>query len=308
MKNVTAVLSKLIAVAFFSFLFSFSINHRVYASINTNLVSWWDFNDELCSNTITDRVDGNNLTCVNSPTLLNGFYKESGITSSVEALKSYFVTSNSPAIITNDSDWTFSTWIKISNPSSLTQQAIITRWLSPSTRQFQVYWVSATNYINFCVSDDGTTNRTCVGTPAGSVLTANWYLITFWHDSVNNTINIKVNNQPTNTANHTLGVYNNTQAIFFGERANTLPSDIWFDNIGFWSRVLTSEELKQLYANKGGYQYQQPLCLTDSECLQQSTTHLLNIDGYLLLFTVATTVYFIFSIMEKVFTIALSRS
>ena len=80
------------------------------------------------------------------------------------------------------------------------------------------------------------------------------YFVVGWHDSVNNTLNIQVNNGTVNSLAWTAGVLNGSADFAIGARRDTAP--LYFDGridaVGLWKRVLTSGERTSLYNSGTG--------------------------------------------------------
>ena len=81
-----------------------------------------------------------------------------------------------------------------------------------------------------------------------------WYFIVIWHDSVNDTINIQVNNGAVDTLAHTTGVFSGTAPFRIGQHSDTSYMDGRVDAVGWWKGVLTQLERTQAYNDALGFQ------------------------------------------------------
>ena len=79
-----------------------------------------------------------------------------------------------------------------------------------------------------------------------------------WHDAASNTTNIQVNDGTVDSVSHSGGVYNGTADFALGALFIGTPSyhfDGLVDEVGFWKRVLTSQERTDLYNSGSGLEY-----------------------------------------------------
>lgn len=95
---------------------------------------------------------------------------------------------------------------------------------------------------------------------SASALSINtWYYVVAWHDSVANTLNIQVNNSTISSVSYSGGGYDGTGDFSMGTRRTGAASDIPFngriDEVGFWRRILTSDERTTLYGSGNGITY-----------------------------------------------------
>jgi hypothetical protein len=87
--------------------------------------------------------------------------------------------------------------------------------------------------------------------------TATPYFIVCWHDSVLNQIAIQVNNGTPVTESYTAGSYDSGAPfhIGVGYLGDANYTDGLVDNVGFWKRLLTTEERTELYNSGSGRSY-----------------------------------------------------
>lgn len=124
---------------------------------------------------------------------------------------------------------------------------------SSNTRDYVLYYDPTSSKFTFSVGN---------GTVSGSVsnqetITAGrWYTILAWHDAVNNTLNIQVNNANVSTVGYSSGAMDTTYPLSVGAHADgSCGLDGRIDELVLYKRVLTSAERSWLYNNGIGRAY-----------------------------------------------------
>src|SRR5690606_32034500 len=89
----------------------------------------------------------------------------------------------------------------------------------------------------------------------GNLSAGNWYFIVVRHDATNDTVSISINGTATSSA-HSGGV-NSTASVFRLGATGTgaAPADGVLDEVGFWKRILSTEEETELYNSGSGRDY-----------------------------------------------------
>lgn len=104
-------------------------------------------------------------------------------------------------------------------------------------REWLLEWSSASDRFRFIVSSAGTDataasiNADALGAPSAGA----WYFTLVWHDSVNDTINIRVNHGTTNSVGHATGVFDSTAPFRLGDinDGGVIPHDGRLDGWSF---------------------------------------------------------------------------
>jgi hypothetical protein len=218
-------------------------------ALTTSLISYWKL-DEASGNAL-DAHGSNELTDVNTVgsatgKILNARDFERG---SVE----YFTHVDNASLSVGDIDWTWGMWVQLESKSASSHyfvskgaDAYLVRWNAGSDR-FEVLLYTGSAYIT------ATANN--FGAPSTGV----WYYILAWHDATENSLTIQVNNgtidqvstsggfSPDTAGDLVIGDYS-TPALGFSH-------DGLLDEIGFWKRVLTTQERTDLYNSGSGFAY-----------------------------------------------------
>ena len=223
----------------------------------TNLVAYWSLDetsvgivpvtraDSAGTSTLTD----NNTTASAAGKVSNG--------ADFEATNTEWLSSaDNASLSTGDIDFTVAAWVKAETLAGSARR-IVTKMTDTSVREYSLHYNAATARFTFYVANAagalvGTVSADTLGAPS----TGTWYFIVAWHDSVNNTVSIQVNNGAADSAN-TTGVPADTAATFqigaYG--AGLEPFDGIIDEVGFWKRTLTTAERTWLFNSGNGRSY-----------------------------------------------------
>jgi len=216
-----------------------------------DLISYWKLNE--ASGTRADSVGDNDLTDNNTVTRVVG--KQSGAAQFVLANSEYLsVTSNSSLNI-GTSSFTLATWVYLS--SKATQMGIITKWPTGGTGVYFIDYLNSSDRFRFRVTKDGGTSATAIADNLGAPSTGTWYFIVCTFDGTN--LSIQVNNGTADTATlaGTTVDPDNADPFYLGRFSGTTPNylDGYVDEVGFWKRLLDSEEKARLYNSGSGITY-----------------------------------------------------
>jgi hypothetical protein len=205
------------------------------------LISYWALDE--ASGNATDSHDENTLTDNNSVGSTTG--KIGGCRSFSGS--NYLSRASNSTLQTGDIDFTVTGWF---NPNSVTSNyGIVSKGHGQNFLIFQ-----PTSILRFDLAL--TTGSIAVSTPVSSVSASTWHFFAAWHDAVNNQVGIQLNGTAytASTSLPARGVENNPFYIgaytFVDFRFSGL-----IDEVGFWKRVLTSQERSDLYNSGNGLSY-----------------------------------------------------
>lgn len=233
-----------------------------HSTLPTGLVSLWEF--EEASGTRVDSHGSNDLTDGN--TVGQGTGKQ-GDCADFEAGNTEYlsITDASQSGLDFTSDFSISLW---ANFESLTGDHFLVCKgdVNAGTRDVAYYlWPNANGRVDLRVSDDGTLttgHNKSIRTADNAVTTTGWYHIVATWDASAADGSIYINgSDATSTTNGTVGtsVNNSTDAFYIGARESngsaTSTFDGLMDEVGVWSRVLTSGEVSDLYNSGDGLPY-----------------------------------------------------
>jgi hypothetical protein len=227
-------------------------------SLLTNLDHYWKLDEAAASDAAVDAVGSETLPASNNPTATGG--KLNG-GRGFSAAFSRSLISPSGTLNPGDTDFTFQAWVYLTDKTVI--RTILSKWATVSFVPNYTFIMGYANTLDryfWEVTPDGTTGS------AGGVAADNfgipaaltWHLVHAWHDSINNLIGISVNAGAADTVSYSTGCFSNTSArIEFGsnEHASTGFWEGIIDEVGFWSRVLTSGERTALYNGGAGLDF-----------------------------------------------------
>lgn len=221
----------------------------------TGLEAWWELNE--ASGNRSDSHGSNTLTDNNTVGSTTG--KQSNAADFVASNSEYLSIADNASLSTGDIDFTFAGWVYLDSKSS--PKKIAQKRSSSTAREWQVFYSSSTDRFQMAAYDNsGSAIGVVSADTLGSPSTGAWYFIVAWHDSGLNTVNIEINNGGVDST-ATTGVPSDTGGIFtIGVTVDSGPSysnyfDGRIDEVGFWKRVLTSEERSWLYNSGNGRSY-----------------------------------------------------
>lgn len=216
-------------------------------ALTDSLISYWTMDET--SGTRYDSVvaTGNDLTDNNTVGYGTGIISNGA--DFIPANSEYLSHTSNASLQTGDIDFTFAAWFKIDD---LNTRAIISKDDGLGTRDYRITYLAGA--LRFYVNASGATQVAS----AAAISTGTWYYVVAWHDASANTINIQVNNGTVDSAG--IGALSAASTNPFLIGANTVGSatNFWdglIDEVGFWKRVLTSDERTSLYNSGAGLAY-----------------------------------------------------
>jgi hypothetical protein len=216
-----------------------------------NLTAYWSCDE--ASGNLLDSHGGNDLTDNN--TVGSGTGKVSGGRDFEADSSEYFSIADNADLSTGDIDFTLQAWVQLESKGSV--RVIVGKWPAVGNFEYLLYYDSGADRFTAVVSSNGSNVISVVANNLGSPSTGTWYLIHFWHDSVNNLIGISANAGAADTTAHSGGVRDGNGPLNVG-RNDDGDTHFWdglIDEIGFWKRVLTSDERTELYNGGSGRDY-----------------------------------------------------
>lgn len=206
----------------------------------TNLISCWSMNET--SGTRADSYGTNSLTDNNTVDYNTG--KQGNAASFTSANSEYLSHADNASLSTGDIDFTIGGWFYITSLADA-ENDILGKWKT-STNNREFLLDTETTSLKFYVSSNGTATTNVAWSSALS--TSTWYFVVAWHDAVNNTLNIQVNDGTAVSSSYSSGVLDS--AAYFGIGGIEKAVDYYdgrIDEVFFYKRVLTANERTWLY-------------------------------------------------------------
>jgi len=230
-----------------------SIPIAISTALTNNLISYWKLDE--ASGTRYDSHGTNDLADNGTVTSATGKLGAAG-DFEVDNIEYLSIASNS-SLNTGDIDFTFSAWVRLESKGA--NRFIIAKdHITSGQREYALYYSSVADRFRFELhsATDSATNVTAnaLGSPALST----WYFIVAWYDSAADMMYIQVNNGTVNSAAKGTLQAGSSAEFRIGARQYTglvQPFDGLIDEVGFWKRVLTSDERTQLYNSGSALPY-----------------------------------------------------
>lgn len=216
-------------------------------SLLVNLISYWKL-DEGSGTRFDATTTNNDLTDNNNVGFADG--KINSAANFPIAGSGHLSHLSNSSLQTGDIDFTFCGWIYLYN---LTSSAMLSKW--SGNEEYAIRFLAGIDRFEFIV-DDGSGSTTVRANNFGLPVINTWHFICAWHDATANTINIQVNDGIADSTAHTTGVdIANSPFVIGGLGTTTNLADGRIDEVGFWKRILTSEERTKVYNNDNGLSY-----------------------------------------------------
>lgn len=219
------------------------------STLRTNLIAFWNL--EEVSGTRFDSVGSNDL--VDNNTVTQAVGKISNAASFDRANSEYLSLADNTDLSTGDIDWTIAVWVKLTTKDT---QIIVAKDDTNNQREFNLDYFSGDDEFRVFVTSDGTNSTITFAAAStfGSPSIGVWYFIVISHDATANTISIQINNGAIDSSAHSGGSFDGTAPFAIGAQFSSgTPANFannLTDAVGFWKKVLTTDE-KSLLFNRG---------------------------------------------------------
>ncbi len=211
-------------------------------ALSNGLAGYWTL-DEASGNATDYSGNGSTLTDTNTVTRVNGKFGNAGDFQNSDDLR----VSDNASLSMGNIDFTISTWVNLD--SKATSQPFIAKGASGSVLEYLLFYYVTSDTFRFAVQDSGASN-TCVvnATTLGSPSTGTWYFLSAWHDSVNDTLNIQVNDGKVDSQPCSTGSFDGTNSFFLGNIGNNATFlDGKLDDVRVYKRILSNTDRLTLY-------------------------------------------------------------
>ncbi|MBN2115754.1 MAG: hypothetical protein JW730_04245 [Anaerolineales bacterium] len=200
----------------------------------TGLISWWTLDET--SGTRNDSHGTNDLTDTNAVGYAPGV--KGNAASFVPANQERLTVPDNPDISTGDIDFTLVAHVYLNNAANAYN--LVDKSGTAAAYDYRLAYNPATGF------------RLRVGTAtyvdSGPVSANTWHTVIAWHDSVNDTLNIQVNDGTVNTVSYSGGAADTDYPLVLGAAADgTYTLDGRLDEVALYKRVLTAAERTWLY-------------------------------------------------------------
>lgn len=219
-------------------------------ALSDNLVAYWSLSD------VNDAHGSNHLTNNNAVTFVTG--KVGNAVDLENGSDQYLSIASNSDLQCGDIDFTIAAWVNIESISG-NAHGIVSKSTGTSAAAIEYvlrHGASHASGFSFVVSN-GSLQGSVAATNFGTTTTGTWYFVVAWHDAAANTLNICVNDGTPNSNSFSSGCVAGSAPFEIGRWAASTARD-WdglIDEVGFWKRVLTSDERTELYNGGSGRDY-----------------------------------------------------
>jgi hypothetical protein len=226
------------------------------SSLIESLESYWTLDE--ASGDRNDSVGTNHLTESDTGTIAG---KIGNATTFVGTNVSGLTIADNASLSTGDIDFTLAAWVKINTKAAANYSNILVSKLTDGTHREYVlgYEKNANRFFFYIANAAGTVSGKVYADTLGAVSDGVWYYIIAWHNQTANKVCIVINDQATPDETATSDVPANTTAAFYigryGIAPNSSNGDHTIDEVGFWKRLLTSDEMLSLYNSGAGLDF-----------------------------------------------------
>jgi hypothetical protein len=192
------------------------VGSTVDLKTNSGLVSWWDL-DESVGNRY-DAHGTNHLTSNNSVGVAAGIVAGNALTEGIPGKAASFASASSQSLSVTDNasvsvsdiDFWWAGWTNFTTSGVL--QTVFAKGISNT---------NSTEYALYRWSDDKfywhvSNNITSAEIGTGATVGSGWHFFMCWHDSVNNTLNVQVDNGTVYSTSYSSGSYDGANTLYLG--------------------------------------------------------------------------------------------
>lgn len=198
--------------------------------------------------------NGHGMNPINSPTNTTGVLGNA-VSLSVASTQYLNRPSHSDFNFGN-TDFTILAWVNLASKTA-TAEHIFSKYTGTQRAWMLYYNGSALDKFSFLVNATGAAADVArQASTFGSPSISTWYFVAGWHDSVNNTLNIQVNNGAVDSSAHATGSFGSSTAdVAIGGTVGNGTFNGSLDGVGAWNRLLTTAERTFLYNGGAGVEY-----------------------------------------------------
>jgi hypothetical protein len=221
-------------------------------ALTDSLIAFWEL--EEASGSRLDSHGSNHLTDNNTVTQTTGKVGNCGQFTAANN-ESLSIADNAD-LSTGDINYTICAWVMLDSKTTFRMIANKFGDTQGTNQEYSLRYTSSSDRFELLVRSAAASSSVESST-LGSPATGTWYFIVAWHDADNDLLGISVNAGAADIASpYTSGSINGTAPFEIGNAsAFGLPMDGRIDQVGFWKRVLTSQERADLYNGGAGLSY-----------------------------------------------------
>lgn len=232
----------------------FGVDNNAPSTLLNGLVAYWTLDETSSSNPRYDSHGANNLQDHDVPAIAG----QRGLAADFEASTNvhYLSMPNHPNVNFADESFTITGWVNIESKPAFA--GIVAKYDDGvDTSEYVLGYSGGADRFRFVVYDGHENQGAINATAFGPATPGEWYFVVAFHDAENDLIGISINGGAPETTAYALGCHNGHNDFEVGRAFGGTPYffDGAIDELGLWSRRLTSQEITELYSNGGGIGY-----------------------------------------------------
>lgn len=217
-------------------------------ALTDSLESYWKLDE--ASGNATDSHGSNTLTDVNSVGAATG--KIGGARDFESGSSQALTSTDNASLSTGNIDFTFACWFKLESLMA-GNSSILGKGATASSFDYRLAVFTFGGGVRFGIGNGTSIQNFSFSTVLN---TGTWYFVVAWHDSVNNQLGIRLNGGADNTTAATINPQDSAAGFAIGRSGDSTEYfDGLIDEVGFWKRLLTSQEKTDLYNGGAGLAY-----------------------------------------------------
>jgi len=231
-------------------------------ALSDSLIAYWKL--EEASGTRYDELNGCggsgcDLTDNNTVTQNTGIIGNAG--QFTAANYEYLSHVDDADLSTGDIDFIIAAWVMLDSKSAIRTFVSKSAGLATIQIEYALWYYDGSDRFRMSVHNGSSTSASITANSFGSPSIGVWYFLAGWHDSIANQICISVNNGTTDCVAD-IGGWDSDRTFRIGDSndGSAQSDDGRIDSVGFWKRVLTSDERTWLYNSGAGCDYPFTAC------------------------------------------------
>lgn len=230
-------------------------------ALDTNLVSYWKFDENAGATTAEDVYAINNLTKDGSATFAAGKINNGTDLEGGNNGDAWYILDGDQTGLDLNSDFTFSFWFKPESLPGGYGYCLLGKYSSSGNNRsyvLTIYDNAGSDTFSLMISPNGTTTGATVQEKVIDISAGTWYYFTITYILATGTAEFFLNGSSQGTVGSgATSIYNGTASFTIGYFLSpvTFPYDGMIDEFGVWNRVLDSDEVTALYNEGRGLSY-----------------------------------------------------
>lgn len=224
-----------------------------------SLIAYWPGN-EAAGNLLDAHVNALHMTDGNTVTNNPGLVYATARQYTAANNEYHFRAGDDALLSAGDNNFTIASWVYLNTKTD--SRTIFSKFQAPGTFEYYlIYYITWDRYIFMVRNITDTANVSVRAETFGSPPLNTWTCVIGWHDALNNTINIQINNGPVDSAAIIGGVFDGTSAAQIGVANGAAywngrigPTAFW-KNVPFGGGVLNSAQRGAWYGGGAGITY-----------------------------------------------------